>query len=75
MVKVLVATMLIGVFVACSTSATPNACLDAARDAGVPERYLEHLENPGDMGAMQRLALRKALEVAGVDDICESVTK
>lgn len=54
----------------CSTSAAPTECLDAARDAGLPDAMLEHIQNPGDMNALQRIALRKALEAAGLDSIC-----
>ena len=66
--------VLIGVLTGCNTSATPTACLDAPKNAGVPEKFLEHLSNPGDLNAIERIALRKALEAAGVGNACESVT-
>lgn len=31
---------------------------------------LEHIRNPGDMNALERVALRKALEAAGLDSLC-----
>ena len=55
---------------ACSTSAAPTECLDAAEDAGIPENLLEHIRNPGELNALERIALRNALNAAGLDDIC-----
>ena len=55
---------------ACSTSAAPDECLDAAESAGIPESLLEHIRNPGDLNALEKIALRKALEAAKLDDIC-----
>ena len=59
--------------IGCSTSAAPTECLDAARDAGLPEAMLEHIQNPGDMNALERVALRKALEAAGLDSLCNQL--
>ena len=55
----------------CSTSAAPTECLDAAREAGLPDAMLDHIRNPGDMNALERVALRKALEAAGLDTLCQ----
>lgn len=56
--------------VACNTSAAPSACVQAAEQAGLPTAVIEQLENPGDLNALERIALRRALEQAGLDDIC-----
>ena len=56
---------------ACSTSAVPSACIEAAEAAGLPESVIEQLKKPGDLNAIERIALRKALEKVGLDDVCD----
>lgn len=58
---------------ACSTSAAPSECVQAAEKAGLPEIVIEQLKKPGDLNAIERVALRKALEKAGLDDICDQI--
>ena len=55
---------------ACSTSAAPSECIKAAESAGLPDKVIEQLKNPGDLNAIERIALRKALEKAGLDRLC-----
>ena len=58
--------------VACSTSAAPETCVAAAEKAGAPEAVVEHLKRPpGDLNAVERIAVRKALEQFGLDNACE----
>ena len=56
---------------ACSTSAVPSACIEAAEAAGLPESVIEQLKKPGDLNAIERIALREALEKVGLDDVCD----
>ncbi len=58
---------------ACSTSATPSACLEAAEDAGLPDSVIEQLEKPGELNAIERVALREILKKAGLDTVCDQV--
>ena len=58
---------------ACSTSAAPSECVQAAEKAGLPESVIEQLKKPGDLNAIQRVALREALKKAGLDDICGQI--
>ena len=59
---------------ACNNSAVPDACLDAMRDKGVPERIVEMVKKPGDLNAWQRKRLNSALEKAGVGDVCRAIS-
>ena len=65
---ILIATL---VSMACSTSAVPSQCVTAAQEAGLPESIIEQIQNPGDLNALERVALREALKKAGLDDICD----
>ncbi len=55
---------------ACSTSAAPSECIKAAEAAGLPDKVIEQLKTPGDLNAIERIALRKAMEKAGLDSVC-----
>ena len=55
------------------TSAAPSECVKAAEDAGLPENIIEKLEKPGDLNAIERIALRETLKKAGLDDICDQL--
>ncbi len=58
----------------CSDDAAPGDCIDAARDAGVPDRVVEWMQQPpGDLGAMERIAIREALEKFGLGDACRAL--
>ena len=58
--------------VGCSTSATPEPCIAAAEKAGAPDEVVEYLKRPsGDLNAVERIAVRKALEKFGLGDACE----
>ena len=57
----------------CSTSAAPSACVDAAEKAGLPDAAIEQLKKPGELNAIERIALRKILENAGLDEVCDQV--
>ena len=61
--------------VACNTSAAPSACVEAAEAAGLPESVIEQLKKPGELNAIERIALREALKKAGLDDVCDRLTK
>ena len=61
------------VMTACSTSTAPKSCVELAREAGVPEQIVEYVEKPAGLNAFQRIAVRKALEEAGLDEACDAV--
>ena len=52
-------------------SAAPSECIEAAEAAGLPDEVIEQLRNPGDLNAIERAALNRALSQAGVHDVCE----
>lgn len=52
-------------------SAAPSECIEAAEEAGLPDEVIEQLRNPGDLNAIERAALRRILEQAGIDDLCD----
>ena len=54
-------------------SAAPSECVKAAEDAGLPENVIEQLKNPGDLNAIERVALREVLKKAGLDDLCNQI--
>ena len=56
---------------ACSTSAAPSECIRAAERVGLPESMIEQIKKPGDLNALERIALREALKRAGIDDVCK----
>ncbi len=58
---------------ACGTSAAPSECVQAAEKAGLPESVIEQLKKPGDLNAIERVALREALKKAGLDDVCDQI--
>ena len=58
---------------ACSTSAAPSACVDAAEKAGLPENVIEQIKKPGELNAVERIALREILKKAGLDEVCDQV--
>ena len=55
------------------TSAAPSECVKAAEAAGLPESVIEQLKKPGDLNAIERVALREVLKKAGLDDICDQI--
>lgn len=55
------------------TSAAPSECVKAAENAGLPESVIEQLKNPGDLNAIERVALREVLKKAGLGDICDQI--
>ncbi len=57
----------------CSTDAAPKSCVELAREAGIPEKVIEYIERPGDLNALERIAVREALERTGLDDACGAV--
>ena len=61
------------VAIACSTSTTPKSCVDLDREKGVPETIIKAIERPEEVDAMQRIAVRKALEAAGLEDACAEI--
>ena len=52
-------------------NAAPSECIRAAEDAELPDDVIDQLENPGDLNALERVALQQALKRAGIDDVCE----
>ena len=52
-------------------NAAPSECIEAAEAAGLPDEVIEQLRNPGDLNAVERAALNRALSQAGIDDVCE----
>ena len=59
---------------ACSDDAAPGDCIDAAREAGVPDRVIEWMKQPHeDWGTIERIAIREALEKFGLDTLCVEI--
>ena len=54
---------------------TPSECIEAAEAADMPDKVIEQLRNPGDLNAIERAALNRALSQAGLDDVCEATFK
>ena len=60
---------------ACSDDAAPGDCIDAARDAGVPDRVIEWMKDPvEEWGTIERIAIREALEKFGIGEFCADVS-
>lgn len=57
--------------VACSSSVAPSKCIEAAEGAGLPAPVIEQLKKPGDLNALERIALKQALKRVGIDDLCD----
>ena len=74
LVTIISIVLLVTVLAACSTSAAPSPCVEAAKEAGVPDRFIEQLKSPGDLNALERIALREALERVGIGDVCANIT-
>ena len=72
-----VSIMVVGIaslgMLSCSTSTAPKSCVELAREAGVPEQIVEYVEKPDGLNSVQRIAVRKALEEAGLDEACGTV--
>ena len=59
---------------ACSDDAAPGDCIDAARNAGVPDRVVEWMKDPvEEWGTIERIAIREALEKFGIGEFCSDV--
>ena len=70
----LLATLILVTSIACSDDATPGDCIDAARDAGVPDRVIEWMKDPvEEWGTIERIAIREALEKFGIGEFCSDV--
>ena len=74
-VKLVLAPFILFVL-ACSTSAAPKSCVEVAREKGIPEAVVELMERPSDdLNALERIAIRTALDKVGVGDICDKFTE
>jgi hypothetical protein len=74
--KIIVVKLVLAPFIllvlACSTSAAPKSCVEVAREKGIPEAVVELMERPhDDLNALERIAIRAALDKVGVGDICD----
>ena len=70
----LIAILALIAFLACSDDAAPGDCIDAARDAGVPDRVIEWMKDPvEEWGTIERIAIREALEKFGIGEFCADV--
>ena len=59
----------------CSTDVAPSECVQAAEDAGVPNAVVEWMKRPLDeLGVIERVAIRKALEEFGLGDACSGIS-
>ena len=59
-----------------ATSLDTEDCIGSARDAGVPDRVLSLLEKPSDeRNSIERSLVSKALDVAGLSDMCADLTE
>ena len=53
-----------------------GSCLEAARDAGVPDNIIELLDKPAsERGAMERTLLSRAVETAGLSEQCQDLVE
>ena len=70
---IIIGVSILALFVlACSTSAAPKSCVEVAREKGVPETVVELMERPHeDLNALERIAIRTALDKVGVGEICD----
>ena len=69
-------TAIVLLMAACSTSAAPKSCVEVAREKGIPEAVVELMERPSDdLNALERIAIRTALDKVGVGDICDKFTE
>ena len=60
--------------IACSDDAAPGECIDAAEGAGVPDAVIDWMKQPSDeLGSIERIAIREALEKFGLGDACSEV--
>ena len=65
-------SIMVSFVLACSTSAAPKSCVEVAREKGVPETVVELMERPHeDLNALERIAIRTALDKVGVGEICD----
>ena len=70
----LIAILALIAFLACSDDAAPSDCIDAARNAGVPDRVIEWMKDPvEEWGTIERIAIREALEKFGIGEFCADV--
>lgn len=67
------ATVTAGFAILACTSAAPSECVKAAEETGLPDNVIEQLKKPGDLNAIERVALREALNKAGLDDVCDQI--
>lgn len=60
--------------IACSDDIAPGDCVDAANAAAVPEAVVDWMKQPSDeLGSIERIAIREALERYGLGDVCSEV--
>ena len=58
----------------CNTDAAPKTCVQLAEESGVPDVVVDYMRRPADsLNALERLALRTALDELGLGDACEAV--
>ncbi len=52
----------------------PTNCIDAARDAGVPDSIIELIEKSSDeRSGLERTVLRRGLDAAGLSSVCADI--
>ena len=66
------AVVILATTLAC-INASPSECIRAAEDAGLPDEAIDQLKNPGELNAVERLVLNRALDKAGVGDACGEI--
>ena len=54
-------------------NASPSECIQAAEGAGLPDEIIEQLKDPGDLNPAERFALNRALNKAGIAEVCEEM--
>ncbi len=61
--------------IACSDDAAPGECIDSAERVGVPDAVIDWMKQPSDeLGSIERVAIREALEKFGLGEACSEVT-
>lgn len=58
----------------CNTDAAPKTCVQLAEEVGAPAIVVDYMRRPLDsLNALERVALRTALNELGLGDACDSV--
>lgn len=51
-------------------AASPQGCIQAAEDVGLPSHMVDQLRDPDGLNPIEKAALQQALRRTGIDDVC-----